>query len=141
MKVKLTKGMPLPAYANPGDAGFDLRAALAEPLTLQPHQSEMFGTGVAVAIPEGYFGLVVPRSSMGKRNLMIANTVGIIDSGYRGEIMARMHNNGPQPQTIEPGERILQMLILPFTQVPLEEAAELDETARGTGGLGSSGRY
>lgn len=141
MKVKLTRGMPLPAYAKPGDAAFDLRAAVEEPITIAPQHTEVFGTGVAVQIPDGHFGLLVPRSSLGKRNLMIANTVGIIDSGYRGEIMVMLLNAGHETQTVEPNERLLQMIIVPFVQVPLEEVDELDDSARGGGGLGSSGTH
>lgn len=141
MKIKLTKGMPLPAYAKPGDAAFDLRAAIEEPLTIEPQRSKMFGTGVAVQIPDGHFGMVVPRSSLGKRCLMIANTLGIIDSGYRGEIMVMLLNTGFEPQTVEPGERLLQMVIVPFVQVPLEQVDELDDSARGGGGIGSSGTH
>jgi dUTP pyrophosphatase len=137
MNIKLT-GSPLPAYAKPGDAAFDLCLNIEEPITLQPDQTIKIGTGLAVEIPEGHFGLVVPRSSLAKRNLMMANTLGIIDSGYRGEILTVIRNIGTTPEVLNPQDRLFQMAIIPFTQVQFNHVESLSETERNAGGFGST---
>jgi len=138
MNVKLTGTTPAPAYAKQGDAAFDLFLNIEESLTLQPDQTVKVGCGIAMEIPEGHFGMVVPRSSLSKRNLLLANTVGIIDSGYRGEIMAVIRNVGTTPEVLNPQDRLFQMAIIPFTQVTFHPVDELSETARGEGGFGST---
>lgn len=138
MNVKLTGQTPAPAYAKAGDAAFDLFLNLEEPVTLQPDQTVKVGCGIAMEIPEGHFGLVVPRSSLSKRNLMLANTLGIIDSGYRGEILTVIRNVGTTPEVLNPQDRLFQMAIVPFTQVRFQPVDELSTTDRGEGGFGST---
>ncbi len=138
---KLSERAQLPQRETPGAAGADLRALLEEPLTIQPGTTAMLPTGLAFEIPEGYVGLIFARSSLGsKRGLAPANKVGVIDSDYRGEVKVALHNHSSQPQTVEPGERVAQLAIVPFLAADYEEAAELSDTERGAGGFGSTGR-
>lgn len=129
----------LPSYAYEGDAGLDLRSN--EDVVLAPLERRLVGTGLAVAIPEGYAGFVQPRSGMAlKRGLSMANTPGLIDSHYRGELKVCAVNLDPEtPISIERGERIAQLVIQRVPTVSLVEVGELDETDRGAGGFGSSG--
>lgn len=125
-------------YEHDGDAGIDLRAS--ESVRIAPHGTEMVGTGVRMAIPQGCVGLVFPRSGLSfKKGINLANCVGVIDSGYRGEIMAPLHNSSNLTQYVEKGTRICQIIIMPYIQVELESVDELDETERGTDGFGSTG--
>lgn len=130
-----------PLRANPTDAGADLFST--ESLILYPTQMHLFGTGVSLKIPQGYVGLVVPRSSQGKAKIYIANTVGVIDSDYRGEIMIRLVNDGTEPYEVnEFATRIAQIMIVPVALAQFEETCDLDnwlDTKRGTGGFGSTG--
>jgi dUTP pyrophosphatase len=130
----------LPAYAHPGDAGLDL-VANAE-VTIAPGERAVVPTGIAVAIPEGHAGWVLPRSGLAsKHGITLANAPGLIDSGYRGEVKVAVVNlDRSQPYTIARGERIAQMVITAFVTVQIEERAELPPTQRGEGGFGSSGR-
>ncbi len=137
MNIKLT-GSPFPAYAKQGDAAFDLFLNIEEAITLQPDQTVKIGCGIAMEIPEGHFGMVVPRSSLSKRNLMMANTLGIIDSGYRGEILTVIRNIGTTPEVLNPQDRLFQMAIIPFTQVTFNSVENLSDTDRGEGGFGST---
>lgn len=128
-----------PLLAHEGDAGLDLYASATT--TFEPGTSRKVGTGTRVAIPNGYFGMLLGRSSMGvNRGLRLANSVGIIDSGYRGELIVAMHNDDPRQQVIEEGERVAQLVIVPFAQVILNRVQAFDVTERGEGGFGSSGR-
>lgn len=129
----------LPSYAYEGDAGLDLRSN--EDVVLAPLERRLVGTGLAVAIPKGYAGFVQPRSGMAlKRGLSMANTPGLIDSHYRGELKVCAVNLDPEtPISIERGERIAQLVIQRVPTVSLVEVGELDETDRGAGGFGSSG--
>lgn len=129
----------LPSYAYEGDAGLDLRSN--EDVVLAPLERRLVGTGLAVAIPEGYAGFVQPRSGMAlRRGLSMANTPGLIDSHYRGELKVCAVNLDPEtPISIERGERIAQLVIQRVPAVSLVEVEYLDETDRGTGGFGSSG--
>ncbi len=129
----------LPSYAYEGDAGLDLRSN--EDVVLAPLERRLVGTGLAVAIPEGYAGFVQPRSGMAlRRGLSMANTPGLIDSHYRGELKVCAVNLDPEtPISIERGERIAQLVIQRVPAVSLVEVEDLDETDRGTGGFGSSG--
>ena len=138
---KLDDRAVMPTYGTEYAAGADLRAVLDEPLTIRPGESTLIHTGIAVAIPAGYVGLVYARSGLAcKRNLAPSNKVGVIDADYRGEIMVSLHNHGSADQAIEPGERIAQLVIAPYIHGEYEEVGELSETVRGDGGFGSTGR-
>ena len=136
---RLDPTVELPSYAYEGDAGLDLRAN--ESVTLAPHERRLIGTGLAIAIPEGFAGFVQPRSGLALREgLSMANTPGLVDSHYRGELKVCAVNLDDQKSiTIEKGERIAQLVILRVPVVSLVEVDELDETDRGAGGFGSSG--
>jgi dUTP pyrophosphatase len=129
-----------PSRAHPGDAGLDLRAA--EGATLGPGERASVGTGIAVAIPDGWAGLVLPRSGLAARNgIALVNAPGLIDPGYRGEVRVLLLNTDrAEPFEVSPGDRIAQLTLVRLESPELEEAEELDETARGEGGFGSSGR-
>ena len=138
---KLRPNAQMPVYSTKGAAGADLCACLDEPVTILPGETKMLPIGLAIEIPEGYVGLVHARSGLAtKRGIAPANKVGVIDSDFRGEMMAALHNHGTEPQTIAPGERVLQMLIMPVVQAAFQEADELTDTERGAGGWGSTGR-
>ncbi len=138
---KLDSAAILPVYASAGAAGADLCALpVGNAITIAPGETAFVHTGIAVAIPEGCVGLVCARSGMAcKRGLAPANKVGVIDADYRGEIMVALHNHGDTAQTIEPGDRIAQLLILPVYTAALCEVDDLDDTVRGAGGFGSTG--
>ena len=138
---KLDPRATIPTYGSDLAAGADLRAVLDAPVTIKPNESVLIHTGIAVAIPAGYVGLVYARSGIAcKRGLAPSNKVGVIDADYRAEIMVSLHNHGTTEQTIDPDERIAQMVITPFIHCEYEEADNLDDTERGTGGFGSTGR-
>ena len=136
---RLDRDLPLPAYAHEGDAGLDLFAA--EDATLHPHERRLIGTGVAVAIPEGFAGFVQPRSGLAiERGLSLVNTPGLIDSHYRGEIKVIAVNLDPSTAIeIRRGERVAQLVIQPVARVEVTEVPELDATTRSGGGFGSTG--
>ena len=137
---KLDPRAVTPTYGSAAAAGADLYAILDAPLTLQAGETALVHTGLAVEIPTGYVGLIFARSGLAtKRGLAPANKVGVIDADYRGEIMVALHNHGAAPQTIEHGERVAQLALLPFLTAAFEEAAELTDTVRGSGGFGSTG--
>lgn len=140
--VKLLKpGAQLPSYGSEEAAGADLRACLEETLTIQPGETAFVPTGIALEVPKNCAGLVYARSGLAcKRGLAPANKVGVVDSDYRGEIMVALHNHGKLPQTIENGERIAQLLITPVLTPEYTVAQTLTDTARGTGGFGSTGK-
>jgi dUTP pyrophosphatase len=129
-----------PTQAHEGDAGYDLHAA--EAATIGPGERVSVGTGIAVAIPEGQAGLVIPRSGLAARHgISVVNAPGLIDSGYRGELRVLLLNTDrSEAFTVEPGDRIAQLVLVRVETEELEEVAELDETARGPGGFGSTGR-
>jgi dUTP diphosphatase len=129
-----------PTQAHDGDAGYDLHAA--EAATIGPGERASIGTGIAVAIPEGQAGLVIPRSGLAaKHGISVVNAPGLIDSGYRGELRVLLLNTDrSEPFTVEPGDRIAQLVLVRVETEELEEVAELDETLRGAGGFGSTGR-
>lgn len=138
LKVKLENGAPLPKHAKEGDAGLDMTAR--KTVILRPNETVMVGTGVSVEIPRGYVGLCFPRSGLAsKRGVNLANCVGVIDSGYRGEIMAPLHNASDKVQIVEKGERVFQMAVIPFETCECVEVDELSDTDRGEGGFGSTG--
>jgi dUTP pyrophosphatase len=132
------EGLDLPAYATPGSAGMDLRAAEAH--TLQPMERYAVPTGLRVAIPEGWEGQIRPRSGLAlRKGLSIPNAPGTIDADYRGELKVLLINLGPEPIVIDRGMRIAQMLITPAPQAVIQLVADLDETERGSSGFGSTG--
>lgn len=137
---KLRSDAKTPIYGSVDAAGADLFACSADEITIKAGETVLVPTGIAVAIPKGYVGLIFARSGLGiKRGLAPANKVGVIDADYRGEIMVGLHNHTNSDQTIAPYERVAQMAIVPFLQVSYEESDDLDETIRGTGGFGSTG--
>ncbi len=137
----LRPGAQLPVYSSEQAAGADLRAWLEAPLTIQPGETAMIPTGLAMALPVGYVGLIYARSGLAaKRGLAPANKVGVIDPDYRGELLVSLHNHGKTAQMIEPNERIAQLVITPYITADFTPAVTLDETARGAGGYGSTGR-
>ena len=144
MKVnikKLDDRATIPTYATPCSAGADLYSMSGEDITIPPHGTVMVHTGLAVEIPEGYCGLIFARSGLAsKRGVAPANKVGVVDSDYRGEWMVALHNHTDAPVTVEGGERVAQMVIVPYIQADFELADELSDTERGAGGFGSTGK-
>ena len=137
---KLRPNAKLPTYGSEFAAGADLYACPDGPVTIQPHETVLVPTGLSLELPVGWAGMVFARSGMAaKRDLAPANKVGVIDCDYRGEVMVSLHNHGTGPQTVEPGERIAQLVILPYLTAQFFEAEELSDTVRGTGGFGSTG--
>lgn len=133
--------VPLPKYETSGAAGMDLRAALREPLTLRPLGRARIPTGLAMAIPAGYEAQVRPRSGLAaKKGVTVLNSPGTIDSDYRGPVEVLLVNLGDEEVVVEPLDRIAQLVVAPFTHAELEVVAVLDETARGDGGYGSTGK-
>ena len=146
LKVQFVKVHPkatLPSYATEGSAGMDLTNVLEKPLTLKPHERAKVPTGLIMVLPPGYEGQVRPRSGLSaKHGVTLTNCVGTIDSDYRGEICCLMINLGNEPYTIEPGERIAQLVIAPVTHVDAELIDKIpEETKRGSGGFGSTGKH
>lgn len=138
---KLDERATLPTRGSASAAGYDLYALTEEPVTIRPHEAAFIHTGLAVAIPEGYFGAVYARSGLASREgLRPANAVGVIDSDYRGELMVSLRNDSEETRTITPGERIAQLVIEKYEPVEFIPTETLDETARGTGGFGSTGK-
>ncbi len=138
---KLSPNAILPTYGSTEAAGADLYACLPETVTILPGETAWIPTGIALEVPKGCAGLIYARSSMGvKRGLAPANKVGVIDSDYRGEIRVVLLNHSKQPQTVEHGERVAQMLITPVLTPTYIEVAELSDTDRGVGGFGSTGK-
>lgn len=140
---KLRESARLPHRGSAFAAGYDLYAAPEDgnPIEIAPHTTAMVGTGLAVAIPEGYFGGVFARSGLASRQgLRPANCVGVIDADYRGECTVALHNDTDEKRTIQPGDRIAQLVILPFLAAEFDETDTLPETERGAGGFGSTGK-
>ena len=140
---RLGDSIPLPHYATDGSAWLDLRAMVKAPLLLEPGQTELLPTGMAIHISDpGYAGMILPRSGLGhKHGIVLGNLVGLIDSDYQGELMVSCWNRGAQPFTVEPGERIAQLVIVPVMQVQLEQVEAFTNSERGSGGFGHSGRH
>ena len=137
---KLRPDARLPVYGTEFSAGADLCACLDAPVTLQPGETKLISIGIAMEIPAGYAGLVFARSGLAsKRHLAPANKVGVIDPDYRCEFFVPLHNHGPVAQTVEPGERIAQMVLTPFLTAQFVETETLSDTVRGAGGFGSTG--
>ncbi len=144
MKVrikKLTDRAIIPTYGSTGSAGGDLYSAEEKDVLVEPSQTVLIGTGLAVEIPDGYVGLVYARSGLAtKSGLAPANKVGVIDSDYRGEVKVALHNHSTETRVVAKGERIAQMVIAPYLKVEYEEVEDLSDTARGEGGFGSTGK-
>ncbi len=139
---KLRDGAILPSYGSEFAAGADLYACIEEEtLTILPHETKFVPTGISMEIPMGFVGLIYARSSVAcKRSLAPANKVGVIDCDYRGELMVALHNHSESAQEIQNGERIAQLVIAPYITASFIESEELEETVRGEGGFGSTGR-
>ena len=132
----------LPTYATPGSAGLDLRACLAEPLTLQPNAWQLVPTGIAVYLQDPHFAaIILPRSGLGhKHGIVLGNLVGLIDSDYQGQLMVSAWNRSSTAFTIEPMDRIAQLVIVPVVQAQFNVVTEFPASARGEGGYGSTGQ-
>lgn len=139
---RIGRDIPLPAYATEGSAGLDLRACLDQALTLEPGQTELIPTGLAIHIADpGLCAMILPRSGLGhKHGIVLGNLVGLIDSDYQGQLFVSCWNRGQTTFTIEPGERIAQMVLVPVMQAEFEIVDEFSDSERGAGGFGSSGR-
>jgi len=138
---KLRESAVLPSSGSQFAAGYDLYACIDAPVTIEPGTTVKVGTGLSIAVPEGYFGAVFARSGLAlKHGLRPANCVGVCDSDYRGEYIVALHNDSCEAFTVCPNDRIAQLVILPYLTVSFSEVDELEETARGAGGFGSTGR-
>lgn len=139
---KLNEFAKLPTRGSEYAAGYDLYAAIKERIGIRPHETVKVGTGLSFELPEGTFAAIFARSGIAtKRGLRPANCVGICDSDYRGEYIVALHNDTEESQFIEPGERIAQMILLPFIEMSFNEVDELSNTVRGAVGFGGSGRF
>lgn len=138
---RLTETAKLPERGSEYAAGYDLFADVEKSVEIKPTETRMIGTGVAMEIPEGYFGGIFARSGLStKEGLRPANCVGVVDSDYRGEIRVALHNDSETDRYIFRGQKIAQMVVVPFLPVEFEEVKELNDTVRGTGGFGSTGK-
>lgn len=142
LDARIGAEFPLPAYATTGSAGLDLRACPRGPLLLGPGKAELIPTGLAIHLEDpGLAAVILPRSGLGhKHGIVLGNLVGLIDSDYQGPLMVSCWNRGTEPYTIQPGERIAQLVVVPVVQVELEVVADFQGSARGAGGFGHSGR-
>jgi dUTP pyrophosphatase len=133
---------PLPQHATPGSAGVDLRACVEAPLVVAPGETHLIPTGLAIHLDDpGLAAVLLPRSGLGhKHGIVLGNLVGLIDSDYQGQVLVSCWNRGAQPFTVQPGERIAQLVVVPVVQVRLEVVEEFGESRRGDGGFGHSGR-
>jgi dUTP pyrophosphatase len=139
---KLSPDAQLPTRGSAQAAGYDLYACIPDgAAAIKPHATVRIGTGLAIAVPEGYFGAIFARSGLAaKQGLRPANCVGVADSDYRGEYIVALHNDSASHRTVTPGERIAQLVIMPFLSVTFDEVESLGETERGAGGFGSTGK-
>lgn len=142
LDARIGNEFPLPAYATSGSAGLDLRACVAAPLTLQPGQAELISTGLAIHVADPALAAVIlPRSGLGhKHGLVLGNLVGLIDSDYQGPLMVSCWNRSSVAYTVQPGERIAQLVLINVVQVELQVVAQFGASERGAGGFGHSGR-
>ncbi|MBQ0764253.1 MAG: dUTP diphosphatase [Marinobacter psychrophilus] len=139
---RIGQSIAFPAYATDGSAGLDLRACLSQPLVLEPGDTQLIGTGLAIHIADpALAALILPRSGLGhKHGIVLGNLVGLIDSDYQGELMVSCWNRGQTRFTVEPGERLAQLVLVPVVQAEFEVVDEFDRSHRGAGGFGSTGR-
>ena len=129
-----------PQHGSEYAAGYDLKACIQDEIAIWPHSTVKISTGIKLAIPDGYCGLIMPRSGLAsKKGLRPANTPGLIDSDYRGEIIVALHNDSPEVQRVVRGDRIAQLVIIPYMKIHFNPVDSLDETDRGEGGFGSTG--
>lgn len=144
MEIKIKKLRPdavIPTRGSLYAAGYDLYACIENDIVIKPNENVKIGTGLAIAVPDGYFGAIFARSGLAaKQNLRPANCVGVADSDYRGEYIVALHNDSNESRKIKRGERIAQLVVMPFLPVEFLEVEELDETERGKGGFGSTGK-
>ena len=142
LDARIGREYPLPQYATSGSAGVDLRACIDAPLELKPGDTQLIPSGIAIYLEDpGYAAIVLPRSGLGhKHGIVLGNLVGLIDSDYQGQIFVSCWNRGTTAFTIQPGERIAQLVVIPVAQVEFEVVSEFVATERGVGGFGSSGR-
>ena len=138
---KLNENAIIPTRGSEGAAGMDLYACTSSPIVIMPHNTVKVGTGIAVELPHGYFGAIFARSGLATKNgLRPANAVGVCDEDYKGEYIVALHNDTDIPQTINLMERIAQLVVMPYLSVEFNEVGELDDTERGSGGFGSTGK-
>ena len=138
---KLNKNAIIPTRGSEQAAGYDLYACTDTRIIIAPHDTIKIGTGLAIEIPDGYFGAIYTRSGFAtKKRLRPSNCVGVCDSDYRGEYIVAIHNDSNLPQIIEPMERIAQLIVMPYLPVEFDEVEELSDTERGSGGFGSTGQ-
>lgn len=142
VKIKKLNDMAIiPKKAHDDDAGFDLYAAIPAPVVIHPHKTVLIGTGISVELPKNTFGAIFARSGLAlKSGLAPANKVGVVDCNYRGEVCVALHNHSDMPKEVSSGERIAQMVVMPYVNVSLELAENLSDTDRGSGGFGSTGK-
>ncbi len=142
LDARIGRDYPLPQYATTGSAGVDLRACIDAPLELKPGDTQLIPSGIAIYLQDpGYAAIVLPRSGLGhKHGIVLGNLVGLIDSDYQGQIFVSCWNRGQSTFTIQPGERIAQLVVVPVVQVEFDVVNEFVATERGAGGFGSSGR-
>jgi len=143
LDARIGSDYPLPAYATAGSAGLDLRACLDAPLLLQPGETQLLNTGLSIHLSDpGLAAVILPRSGLGhKHGIVLGNLVGLIDSDYQGPLMVSCWNRSAQPFTVQPGERIAQLVVVPVVQVELQVVQEFSASDRGSGGFGHSGRH
>lgn len=143
LDARLGDTIPLPSYGTDGSAGLDLRACLDEALVLEPGQTRLIGTGLAIHIDDpAYAAMILPRSGLGhKHGIVLGNLVGLIDSDYQGELMVSCWNRGHETFTIEPGERLAQLVLVPVVQADFEWVEDFEQSDRGDGGFGHTGRH
>ncbi len=140
--IKLNENAKLPERGSDFAAGYDLFANISQDIIIAPHETKMIGTGLAMEIPEGYFGGVFARSGLSsKEGLRPANCTGVVDADYRGEIKVALHNDSEVSRTITPDEKIAQLVVIPFLSVGFNLVSELSDTVRGVGGFGSTGTH
>ncbi len=142
LDARIGTEFPLPQYATAGSAGLDLRACIDKPLVLEPGKAELLPTGLSIYVEDpGLAAVILPRSGLGhKHGVVLGNLVGLIDSDYQGPLMVSVWNRGREPYTVQPGERIAQLILVPVVQVELEVVEDFAATPRGAGGFGHSGQ-
>lgn len=139
---KLNMNATMPTKGSPYSAGYDLYACIDEQIEIRPHETVKIGTGLAIELPDGYFGAIFARSGLAtKQGLAPANKTGVIDQDYRGEYIVALHNHTNECQIIVPNERIAQLVIIPYLSATLCEVDDLSETERGDGGFGHTGKF